>query len=67
MTNEKIIHTVATVHNSVEKFVLYQKHNRTYVHTEKKLITYRENLVLICNIYFAKELGTFWYQIDQRC
>ena len=36
MTNEKIIHTVATVHNSVEKFVLYQKHNRTYVHTEKK-------------------------------
>ena len=35
MTNEKIIHTVATVHNFVEKFVLYQKHNRTYVHTEK--------------------------------
>ena len=41
MTNEKIIHTVATVHNSVEKFVLYQKHNRTYVvyvHTEKNLL-----------------------------
>ena len=64
MTNEKIIHTVATVHNSVEKFVLYQKHNRTYVHTEKKLTTEKTWSQFLT---FTLQLSTFWYLIDQHC
>ena len=65
MTNEKIIHTVATVHNSVEKFVLYQKHNRTYVHTEKNVLHTEKTWSQF--LTFTLQLSTFWCLIDKRC
>ena len=65
MTNEKIIHTVATGNNSVEKFVLYQKHNRTYVHTEKNVLHTEKTWSQF--LTFTLQLSTFWCLIDKRC